>query len=299
MEQQLPIYPNFKKITIDEKKFFTDFCKQFPSYSDFNLLSLLSWDATNVNSFSLLNGNLVIKIKDYLSDGFLYSVLGISEIDATITTLISEHKKLSVVPETTVTLIKDQQNISLEEDRDSFDYVLDTSKTEAMVGSEFRHLREDISKFKKLYPNFYLQDLNLKDERIMNEVWKVSNKWVENKKFDSEKKKEELHILESFYKYSTEFNCRHFGLYIDNSLTGYISIELVQGKTAIGHFGCTTNEYECATPMLTYLTNNELAALEFQYFNLEQDAGLKGLREAKMYFNPELFLKKFTITAKS
>ncbi|MEJ0042787.1 MAG: hypothetical protein WDM81_11525 [Rhizomicrobium sp.] len=50
--------------------------RRFPPYSDFNFLNLYSWDAGERVRLSSLNGNLVIRFADYLTDEPFYMFLG-------------------------------------------------------------------------------------------------------------------------------------------------------------------------------------------------------------------------------
>ena len=90
-------FPNFKKVDISDKEIFLEILHGLPSYSDFNLLSLLSWNADGNNAYSLLNNNIVIRIKDYLGTGENYSIIGTTKIPESVESLISNFSKLNFV----------------------------------------------------------------------------------------------------------------------------------------------------------------------------------------------------------
>lgn len=296
MQDTLPVYPTYTKITIENKDFFTTFCNRYPPYSDFNLLSLLSWDAAGTNVFSTLNGNLVVRIKDYLTDGFLYSLLGENDIDTSLLTLLKDTDKLSFVPEYVVERIKNKDKFNIVEDRDNDDYMLSSEKISKLDGHCFRHLRQDVLKFKRLYPNYEVRQISLLDPTVLKDVLALSEKWFKAKDFDTAKCNEEMSILHNFVTYSAVFNCLYLGFYVDNKLVAYIFNEVLPTKTVISHFGVSDSSYECSSPMMEYVTAKYLFEHGYNYQNQEQDAGLPGLRTAKLFYNPEYFLKKYTIT---
>ncbi|KKS16232.1 MAG: hypothetical protein UU72_C0025G0005 [candidate division WWE3 bacterium GW2011_GWB1_41_6] len=63
----------------------------------------------------------------------------------------------------------------------------------------------------------------------------------------------------------------------------------------MGHFGKALNNYEKSSYYLEVVGAGWFNKAGYYYMNLQQDTGLLGLREAKMSYHPEYFLKKYTI----
>jgi uncharacterized protein len=292
------LYPKFERVLIDYKKVFETCLNKYDSYSDFNLLSMLSWDSQGVNSFSILNGNLVVRIKDYLSEGFVYSILGNEKMDESITSLLKEVKTLTFVPEISVNSISDKSMFIIEEDRDNWDYILSTEKIISLVGRCYKHLREDVHKFQKIYPKYEFKILALTKKEDLDSILNLTEKWFCDKNFNQEKKTEELEILNSFIKNSSDFNCIATGLFVDNNLISYTFNEIITTQLFMSHFGGSDNAYILGAYMLEYETAKYFNEKGFLYQNHQQDAGLQGLRAAKMFYNPIGFLKKYIIKAK-
>ena len=61
-------FPNFKKLGLEDKPLIESFVKRYLPYSDFNFVSLWSYDTDNSYEISYLNKNLVIKQDDYITN---------------------------------------------------------------------------------------------------------------------------------------------------------------------------------------------------------------------------------------
>ena len=64
-------FPRFKRITVDDRNLIQEYTFSYAPYSDFNVLSLLCWNPNDDNSFSIINDNLVIIVKDYLEKNYI------------------------------------------------------------------------------------------------------------------------------------------------------------------------------------------------------------------------------------
>ncbi|MFB5615496.1 MAG: hypothetical protein ACE5RI_10495, partial [Candidatus Nitrosomaritimum yanchengensis] len=132
-----PDFPEFKKLEISDKETIDNFTKNFEPYSDFNFVSMFTWDINNDMEFSFINNNLVVKFKDYNSDNYFYSFLGDNKCVETSIKLLQYTKEfnskntLKLIPEVVVNNILRSENIKIDikEDRGDWDYVIDLLKT--------------------------------------------------------------------------------------------------------------------------------------------------------------------------
>lgn len=84
----IPKFPNMKPLAIADKREVESFTEKFPPYSDFNFLSMWSWDTEGQMALSQLNDNLVVRFTDYSTGEPFYSFIGRRNIDATAGTLL-------------------------------------------------------------------------------------------------------------------------------------------------------------------------------------------------------------------
>ena len=79
----IPEFPEFKKLELSDKEDVEAFTKKFPPYSDFNFVSMWSWDIKGEMRLSILNGNLVVRFTDYITGDPFYSFLGNNKTNET------------------------------------------------------------------------------------------------------------------------------------------------------------------------------------------------------------------------
>lgn len=290
-----PIYPDFKLITEGDIQVFDSFSR-FTDYSDFNLLSLLSWNVNKTNAYSLLNGNLVLKIKEYIGEGYNYSVIGDREVFATIEQLINDLAVLKFVPDIVINGHKIEGAYKLTEDRDNFDYILSTAKVAGLAGNEMKTVRHSVKTFEKENPLHELKVLDHTNVKVQEAILKLTELWVTQKKYDNEKLDEESAITKNFLKYAKNFKCNLLGLYVKNDLIAYTFNEITKTNMVMGHFGKSLNGYTCAAHFTEYMTAKYYYGHGIEFINQEQDAGLEGLRAYKLSFKPVRFLKKYTVS---
>lgn len=72
----IPKFPKFKHIELIDKEEIEKITQKFPPYSDFNFISMWSWDIKVEMIISKLNNNLVVRFTDYLTGYPFFSFLG-------------------------------------------------------------------------------------------------------------------------------------------------------------------------------------------------------------------------------
>ncbi len=289
-------FPNFSLIDISKKDVISNLISDLPCYSDFNLLSLLTWNAENNNSFSILNNNLVICIKDYLSDGYIYSILGKNDIDISLNALLEKHEKLCFVPEMVIQNCHNKSPYNFEEDLDSYDYIINTQYMSELQGKKYKSLRKAVNTFTQQIKDFTIKTLDLTSKSDVDNIIKLTEDWCNNKNFDEKKRLEDVNSIKKFIDLSKYFNTLSLGLYTNGRLIAFTLNEIIDDLWAMGHFGKADNNYEKCSYFLEHISSKILLERGIIYINIQQDAGILGLREYKKSLAPEYYFKKFTIT---
>lgn len=303
------IFPNFYKLHIDHHPQISQFNSQFEPYSDFNFVSLYSWNIDERAQLSFLNENLVIKLKDYSNDRNIYSFLGNNELNTTINYLFDylksegEEPVLKLIPEMSIKGIMDQKlniRIKIEEDRDQHDYIFSTEKVATLMNSEYkkkRNLIANLHKKSRVAP--YSRILNLASDSDRELMMNLTELWLKNKKIKSKKvNADELSAFRRvlhFAKYDKMF-C--LGIFADNKLIGFSVNEILNNGYGITHYEKTDQDYIGSGEFLLQQTARELLKKDVYYLNFEQDLGELNLRSTKMLWRPIKFLKKYTISNK-
>ena len=309
--------PTERKLTISEFPEFTfleelnpheyqEYVKQFENYSDYNYVSLLSWNKNESCVVSKLNGNLVLIIQDYVSDAKNISILGRHKIDQTVEQLLAYAVdnelpvELVLVPEIVIDNLKQQDLVEIEEDRDNHDYLLPGDEYVELAGKKYANKRKNINKFINKYgARVDVRQCNLSDENIQKAVMELAYKWAFMGTEGSKSGHNELAAIKKLLKSLPIFNeyceVKCLGVYIDDVLQAFCIYE-INGNKATTHFGKSNLEFD---KLYEYMMVETLRYIYNTYgisiINNEQDLGIAGLRLAKLSQQPHSFLRKYTI----
>ena len=299
-----PIFPHFKKLEQEDRPLIERITELYLPYSDFNFVSLYSWDTHNNTHFSLLNDNLVIRMKNYGTNDEIFSFLGDKEIVSTLASLmqfIKEHhvSSLSMIPETNIRNSPElHHRYLIEEDRDQYDYIYKISEMIAMEGHIYVKRRNRLRMFEKSY-KAEVKELQIRDETTQQEIINLCNHWIEmKKKAEKYYDENEITAIKNCFKLANYENFICLGIYIDNKLAGFSLLEALPNHYCMFHFEKADHTYDGITEFIKVNTAKHLHAHGIHFMNSEQDLGIEGLRRQKLSYNPATFLKKYTIKEK-
>ena len=300
---KIPVFPKFKKLELNDQEAVESFIKNHPPYSDYNFVSLWSYNTQEKIEVSNLNANLVIKFQDYLSDEFFLSFIGHKKLTQTIDSLLESAKKqkvlavLKLVPEHNILDDKEvKSKYLIEEDMDNFDYILSVDDLVDMKGNKFRGRRNFVNRFKKLYPDHGIKKLDLNHISFKKEIENLFFLWEKQTGKSRRDTENELKALQRLLKSSHKFNLHAIGIYITHQLIAFSIEEIVHDNHGIIHFEKANAAYTGIYQYLKHLTARHFKEMGVKFINYEQDLGLEGLRRAKRSYNPVHFLKKYIIS---
>lgn len=293
-------FPKFTKLDISHKKDIKLITTKFDPYSDFNFTSLFVWDTKDNTSISNLNGNLVIRMPDYISGKNIYSILGNSKIDESIHELLKTTRILDMVPEVVVDSISKKSDFNIEQNVDQFDYIYRISELARLPGGRYRGKRKRISKFlRENIDSMSLRKIRFSDKSDITIIKQLFYEWViERERTVLETESEGL-ALNRMLANASELNLMGLLIYIDGLCVGYSINEILDDDYAICHFQKTKLRFEYIDIFFSSLVAKELHHYGCINTNWEQDLGIQGLRELKESYLPERYLKKYTIALKS
>lgn len=299
----IPEFPNFKKLELSDKAEIEGFTTKYLPYSDFNFISMWSWDIKGEMMISVLNGNLAVRFTDYLDGEPFYSFLGGNEINDTATKLINFSVKengsavLKLIPEETATTL-DQTQFETKDDINHYDYVLSINKLLPHDGTERKlsSRRKLINKFKEKN-KVEIMYVDSHDKDFQKSLFNVFNEW------EAQLKIKELDIQHLRLALTKLFSIQElkptvsFGVYVNDILAGYSINEILHDGYALGHFQQANLR---VSNVIYAILMQEVAPclddLACKYINIEQDLGIPGLRSWKQSYNPAFFLKKYVVS---
>jgi len=297
-------FPGFQPVSIESREAIEKVIAKFPPYSDFNFVSMYSWNVQNKMLVSQLNDNIVVQFKDYTSDAAFLSFIGDTNVDQTIKELLEYSSRnglspsLHLIPEHVVGLIKNPEDYVIKEDRDSHDYVVLALKFSELKGSDYASKRNGINKFLAQHSHHaVIKKLEI-DEKVAKEIIETFHNWRKESSKNLDDSENELLAIEKLVKNASHFNLDTLGIYIDEDMVGFSIYEMLPNNYAIGHFEKALKSHNGLYDFLKHSTAANLNKRGVTHINYEQDLGIEKLRYSKMLLHPETFLKKFTISAK-
>lgn len=292
-------YPNFSKLDLSHKNEIEKFTSQFEPYSDFNFTSLFCWNTDDSTKISILNNNLIIKLPDYVNSKPIFSILGKTDIDKSLDTLLHKTTELKMVPEIVITSITNQQPYVLTIDRDQFDYIYPLKQQAVMQGKHNKVKRNKVNKFMRLYDNeLVLKRVNLKNALVHKEIINTFYKWKKQRNRDDKEINNEYKALDKLLRNASDLNLICYQVFINHTCVGFSINELLNNDYAICHFQKSILDFEHIDVFLSNLVAKELCHYDCKYINWEQDLGIPGLRKMKQSYLQEFFLKKYTVCLK-
>ena len=299
----IPAFPEFKAVTVANREEIEAHTHRYSPYSDFNFTSLWAWDTSDERMVSELNGNLVARFTDYSSHEPFLSFLGSEEPEHTARTLIEYCRgqglpeTLKLVPEISIRDIR-PSILTVEEDRDNFDYLLSVSEIAALQGAKFKGKRKVIAGFSRTYPGACVEVGDLSDTEVQKQIINILHVWEDRKK--SENKKYELQHEEAAVNRLFQTAGAHdlivTGVFLEGIMIGFSIDELLPNQYAISHFFKADSSYRGVYDFLNEKVAENLSNRGIALWNWEQDLGIESLKISKTGYRPVDFLKKYTVS---
>lgn len=302
----IPDYPSFKLLELSDKSVIESFTNKYRPYSDFNFVSLWSYNIHNKVRIASISENLVILFEDYISGDLFYSILGDFNIQKSVEVLLDSAKEqkylpyLKLVPEETVQKLLsslETQTVQCIEDRDNDDYILDIENLIKLSGDEYRAKRNFINRFINHFgEKTNVQILDLHDSLIQSNILNLFYIWEENHHIKRTDSQNELQALNNLLSAVKNFDQLFpIGIFINEKLCAFSITEILQNGYSTIHFEKADIQYVGIYPYLKQQLATLLSKKGISYINYEQDLGLEGLRKAKLAYHPSFYLKKYII----
>ncbi len=300
----LASFPDFVGLDIDHKDILREIASRFPTYSDYNFVSLFTWDTEGEIELATLNDNLIIKFSDYDDHHKFLTFLGTNKIAETVDALLTYSKKmglpaeLKLIGEAVIQAMPDgdKDRYIVSEDRDNHDYILSAANMSDIANFHPKK-RTKYNHFMREYGDRHdCRELDLSSEVVVSEIKRLVIEWQSIRGKEDEDTKREFAAINRCLAHAEEFNILGFGTYIEGKLAAFTLFEIVHNKTAMLHFGKTNTTHKGSNEHLQHNLAKYIRSLDVELLNNEQDLGLEGLRKSKEASLPVDFLKKYTIT---
>ncbi len=289
-------YPDFSKLTISDKPELEAYTAPFAPYSDFNFISLYSWDTDGSLGVSDLNGNLVVRLPDYLTALPRYSVLGGHVADDSLETLLRDVGQLDLVPLPVIEQVRQPERFITKETRDEFDYVYSLKDLAELPTDIYQDKAKKARRFTRHYESKYrIAETVYGDETTIRLINYIFDWWQHVKDRQEDDTDQERKAIDRITSEPGKFNLATHTLTVEGVPAGFSIHEILDNGYAISHFHKTLPVYKNADVFFNQRVAQALLRYGSKYVNWEQDLGLPGLRQSKMAYHPVGYLKKYSL----
>ena len=296
----IPLFPQFKNIELGDRNDVAAITDRFPPYSDFNFTSLWTWDTLGGRSLSLLNGNLVVRFTEYLSDSAFLSFIGDNDCDATAHALFAHSASIGVppvlrlVPEASARRLR---AYNATEDADQHDYVYSVSEWRYLSGRRNHRTKMHAQKFERENSAAVTRTIELQNRPVQTQMLDVASIWEKHKHEQNRnyQPNDELKALARLFTTNAQMSLLGTGLFLDGTMIAFSIDEVLKNHQAICHFMKADFAYKGLYQYFNRQKAHRLGALGVAYINCEQDLGLPALRAAKLAMRPTHYLKKYSV----
>lgn len=173
------------------------------------------------------------------------------------------------------------------------DYLYESQKLIHLSGRKLQAKRNHISQFERNY-TYSVRSLSTKEMR--EECYKMTaTTWLDTKDCNTKEIQDELRALRLAFNNWDELGFVGMLVCVDHHLTAFTVGEIIDDQLAIVHFEKGDTSY-----MGIYSVINQLFCSQYlsdvKYVNRQEDAGVEGLRKAKLSYKPDLMVEKYRVT---
>ena len=286
----------FKPISLDGREKIENYFNFLEEpFCDFTFGNLFFWSVVENTNIAFLNDFLFIRFSD--CENFYYTFpLGNGEIKNAINLILEDAKsngkkiKFVCLNKNQAKILKEilGEKIKINENRDSFDYVYSLEKLSALSGRKYHSKKNHFNSFKNKY-DFKFELIN---EENISQCISFAREWYSENEATSTLVREQK-ALECAFKNYFKLNLIGAIIKAENKIIAFcIGEEMYNKNIFCTHFEKADYNFQGAYTAINKLFS-EFLFKDFKLVNREDDAGVEGLRKAKLSYHPEIILEKY------
>lgn len=304
----VPLFPQFRKISLDDKYWYDEFYRDFDVYADFCFQNLIIWlNQRDDLELSNLYGNIVIRFTDsfWLTDRSTqtYSLLGRNKINETLFEVFMFQRSIGItptvemVPATVFKSLAATNSLKIVEDRENAEYVIDATMLSTMEGPSLRSFREDCRSFiKKHGEHTQVKCLDASDPSIIRLLINSFHTW-DNAYRHNDLDRHEAITINNIFQYAEPLSYSALAIYVKDKLESFVLFHAVpQAEWLMPNCIKVSYQYQDLYDYTVHEFAKYTTEQGKQFMNFEQDLGMPGLRHYKESLRPVRFLNKYTIS---
>lgn len=288
----------FKKLELEHIPLIRSyFLRQERRMCDCTIGSTLMWRDYFDNCFAIVDDTLMFRSR-YLDGQYAFTVPIGKNPDAMLD-LAEEYCRsrgmalefCTVTPNDLEMLKRRWPNLTVEDNRDWYDYLYESKDIVEFAGKKYAHQRNHIRRFERDCPNWSFSRMTEKD---VDEVREFYQKFLQERTKDSETAQAEIGKIFEVLDHFTQYNFLGGILRVDGQIVGISMGEIVRDVLFV-HIEKADTQYSGVYQKLVNCFAREFVTDEVKFINREEDVGDPGLRKSKLSYRPVKLLEKYTV----
>lgn len=178
-------------------------------------------------------------------------------------------------------------------DRNFSDYIYKAEDLRNLGGKKYHAKRNHVNRFVEEHPDYVFRRASVADMPRCEQILTDSLVAMEQ----TARLDEEIALMHRTFMIADEKQMDFAVLEIDGEIQGYTAGEMQFGDTALIHLEVANRDIRGTYPVINrdFLRN---FYPDVTWVNREEDVGVEGLRKAKLSYNPDHLLNKYTVYRK-
>jgi hypothetical protein len=262
---------------------------------DFSFGNLYSWSAAEHTEFCEKNGFLYLRstFNGVTSYAFPWGEGDINSALAEIQRDASEREadlSFYCIAEEQLPYLQAffGNSLVIKEQRDYFDYVYLRESLATLSGRKLHSKKNHVNSFCKKH-NFLYEELS---DNNLSECLEFSHSWFMMGE-STQRLEAERQVIDKAFRNFSKLGLKGALIRVEGKIIAYALGEpMYDGETFCVHFEKASPHYPQAYAVINKLfAENSFG--DYKYINREDDAGVEGLRKAKLSYQPEALIKKY------
>ncbi len=289
-------FPKFNRFELRDRELIQTYVKRFnPESCEYNFSNLFAWQKAYNLSFTLYQGRLLIF--DGLSH-CSFMPLGNDLTPEELVILALQLKRIGiepvfgVVPSAYLKKYPDIENYFLvKKERDYAEYLYEVKSLYELTGEKLHKKKNLISQFKRSYPDYQVH--MIKGE-LKTRCLSFAKELLTQYKKPSKDLLKEFCAIDTSFGYFEELGLEGLVITVGDRLAAFSVFSRLNASTYDIQFEKSDAGFKGAAQVINHETAKFLQDV-CQYVNREQDLGIKGLRQAKMSYEPVKLITHYSL----
>lgn len=288
-------FPEFKKFDLKDRDLIQQFVDKFnPVSCEYNFSNLFCWQKPSKLSFTLYKDRLLIyddiEKSLFMPLGDKFSPQELVQLSLEMDNIGLKSDFMLVSEDYIKEFPEIGDSYSIKQDSDYAEYIYSVDSLCDLKGKKLSKKRNLISQFKRLYPDF---EVCMLAGGYINESLLLAEKLL-SQQIGVQTLEQEFEALKVAFDCFEELGFEGLVVLAKEKVIAFSVFSQLNSSTYDVHFEKANVNFKGAAQVINQETAKYLQG-KCKHLNKEQDLGIKGLRQAKMSYCPEMLFVPYTL----